>query len=49
MVSDADKAKQTTYTTNDIMAAILDLRKSNAAIQRPTRPSRKASLRSGSV
>jgi hypothetical protein len=33
MVSDADKAKQTTYTTDDIMAAILDLQKSNNAIK----------------
>jgi hypothetical protein len=33
MVSDADKAKQTTYTTDDIMAAILDLQKSNDAIK----------------
>ncbi|KAM0850674.1 hypothetical protein ACQ4PT_052928 [Festuca glaucescens] len=33
MVSDADKAKQTTYTTDDIMEAILGLRKDNSAIQ----------------
>jgi hypothetical protein len=33
MVSDADKAKQTTYTTDDIIAAILDLQKSNDAIK----------------
>ncbi|KAM0856597.1 hypothetical protein ACQ4PT_048998 [Festuca glaucescens] len=33
MVSDADKAKQTTYTTDDIMEEILGLRKDNSAIQ----------------
>ena len=33
MASDADKAKQTTYTTDDIMAAIMDLRTTNSAIQ----------------
>jgi hypothetical protein len=33
MVYDADKAKQTTYTTDDIMTTILNLRKSKAAIQ----------------
>jgi predicted nucleic acid-binding Zn-ribbon protein len=39
MVSDADKAKQTTYTTDDIMAAILDLRKSNDAIKESNKSS----------
>jgi len=33
MATDAEKAKQPTYTTDDIMAAILDLRKSTSAIQ----------------
>jgi hypothetical protein len=37
MVSDADKAKQTTYTTYVIMEAILDLRKDNSAIQETTK------------
>ncbi|KAM0930588.1 hypothetical protein ACQ4PT_000853 [Festuca glaucescens] len=37
MVSDADKATKTTYTTDDIMAAILDLRKDNSAIQETTK------------
>ncbi|KAM0852144.1 hypothetical protein ACQ4PT_051958 [Festuca glaucescens] len=37
MVSDADKATKTTYTIDDIMAAILDLRKDNSAIQETTK------------
>jgi hypothetical protein len=33
MAPEADKVKQTTYTTDSIMAAILELHKSNDAIQ----------------
>ena len=33
MATDVDKAKQTTYTTDDIMAAILELRNSTTKIQ----------------